>query len=55
VVAEAVRIIDLEAVETLELARRGIEPWAGFAAAGNPAAFAAEAAWIRDNGWMLLG
>jgi Ser/Thr protein kinase RdoA (MazF antagonist) len=55
VVEEAVRIIELERVETLELARRGVEPWARFAVDGNPAAFASEAAWIRDNRRLLLG
>jgi hypothetical protein len=53
VVEEAVRIIELERAETVELARRGVEPWARFAADGNPAAFAAEAAWIREHGHLL--
>lgn len=55
VVDEAVRIIELERVETVELASRGVEPWARFAADGNPAAFAAEAAWIRAHRDLLLG
>jgi len=55
VVEEAVRIIEAERVETLELARRGVEPWVRFAADGNPDAFAAEAAWISANRRLLLG
>ena len=54
VVDEAVRIIDLERVQTEELAGRGLAPWVDFAADGNVEAFAAEAAWIRDNTSLLL-
>jgi Phosphotransferase enzyme family len=55
VVTEAVRIIDLERIQTEELARRGIQPWVDFAAHGNPGAFVEEAAWIRQNTRLILG
>jgi Phosphotransferase enzyme family len=55
VVAEAIRIIDLERVQTEELARRGIQPWVRFATDGNPAAFVAAATWIRENSSLILG
>lgn len=54
VVEEAVRIIDLEAVQMAELAKRGIKPWVRFVSHGNLEAFAAEAAWIRENAGLLL-
>ena len=55
VVAETVRIIELERAQTAELAARGLEPWAAFARDGNLEAFAAEAAWIRQHTGLLLG
>jgi Phosphotransferase enzyme family len=54
VVAEAVRIIDLERIQTEELARRGVQPWVGFAADGNVEGFVAEAAWIQENTSLIL-
>ena len=55
VIAEAVRLIDLERIQTKELADKGVDPWTRFAADGNPAAFLSEARWIRRNGARLLG
>jgi hypothetical protein len=54
VVKETVRIIELERVQTDELAQRGLEPWSGFVEHGNLEAFALEAAWIRENSSLLL-
>lgn len=54
VVEEAVRIIDLERVQMAELAKRGVQPWVDFVTHGNLEAFAAEAAWIRENARLLI-
>ena len=48
VAAEAVRIIKLEALQTVELAGRGIHPWVRFAADGNPKKLQEEAGWIEN-------
>jgi len=49
VVDEAIRIIEVERVQTRELALRGLDPWMGFAARGNLEAFDAERDWIVAN------
>jgi len=46
VVDEAIRIIEVERVQTRELAMRGLDPWVGFAERGNLEAFDAEGDWI---------
>jgi hypothetical protein len=52
-VDEAVRIIELERLQTAELAERGLQPWVGFVAHGNLEVFTAEASWIRENQQLL--
>lgn len=53
VVDEAVRIIEVESIETAELARRGVQPWVGFLANGNLESFAADVRWIREIQHLL--